>query len=377
MPNPLGPLWLALALAVSAWGGALPSPALPADPASGIREGWTLLVLPDTQNYVKYAKNQPNLERVCQWAVDHRQAWRIGLAVHEGDLVEQNDIAVGGGQGGGDQDSASQWAAARRSLGRFAGKIPLVLVTGNHDHGVRSAEHRGSRFPEVFPLDWNPLTLPLAQGGCLVETAPNAFGARTLENAVYEHRPPFGRPLLVIALEWGPRRAVVDWAREVLARPRYARHLGILVTHSYLKPDNRRSGQDEGRPRAPGNPHNYGTGKGGDTHDGEDLWHALVKGAPQVEIVLSGHEMGSHVGYRVDKADAGHDVHQMLFNAQGLGGGSFEQGNGGDGWIRFLTFEPDGRTVAVRTFSPLRLDQGKSPWWEDSRGNFTLRLSER
>ena len=28
-------------------------------------------------------------------------------------------------------------------------------------------------------------------------------------------------------------------------------------------------------------------------------------------------------------------------------------GNGGDGWLRILEFLPDGRTIKVRTYSPL------------------------
>ena len=30
-----------------------------------------------------------------------------------------------------------------------------------------------------------------------------------------------------------------------------------------------------------------------------------------------------------------------------------EAGNGGDGWLRILEFLPDGKTVKVRTYSPL------------------------
>ncbi|GHT77103.1 hypothetical protein AGMMS50262_17270 [Bacteroidia bacterium] len=41
----------------------------------------------------------------------------------------------------------------------------------------------------------------------------------------------------------------------------------------------------------------------------------------------------------------------MVFNAQALGGGW--SGNGGDGWLRILEFLPDGKTVKVKTFSPL------------------------
>lgn len=347
-----------------------PPPLLPDDTSAGITEGWTLAVLPDTQNYVKLGANQANLERMCRWIAEHRRAWRIEAALHEGDLVEQNDIAVGGGQGGGDQASAAQWASVRRSLGLVAEHLPVVLATGNHDYGVRSAEDRRTRFTEHFPLDWCRHTLPQAAGGILVETAPNAFGRPTLENAAYEIQPPSGRPILLVSLEWSPRKAAVEWARAVFARTRFAGHLGILLTHCFLKDNNLRAGQGENLPTQSGNPHRYATGKGGDTYDGEDLWNALVKDAPQIQLVLNGHEMGAHVGYRADRATAGHTVHQMLFNAQGLG-----HGNGGDGWLRLLTFEPDGRTLSVRTFSPLKLDAGGDAWWNHPRWRFTLRLS--
>ncbi|MDB4668291.1 hypothetical protein OAF06_05905 [Akkermansiaceae bacterium] len=65
----------------------------------------------------------------------------------------------------------------------------------------------------------------------------------------------------------------------------------------------------------------------------------------------------------------------MLFNAQGLGGGSKKEGNGGDGWLRLLTFEPDGKTMTVRTFSPLFLKQGKDPWFRDPAWSFQVGLS--
>lgn len=352
----------------------LPQPPLPATDTAGIQSGWTMLVFPDTQNYAKYGKNQGNFDRMCRWVAENREAWKIRLALHEGDIVEQNDIAVGGGQGGGDQDSTSQWKSARRSLDLIRDQLPIVMATGNHDYGPRSAENRNSQFPKYFPLDWNRHTLPQAKGGILIETAPNAFGEQTLENAAYEYKPPFGRPILLVSLEWAPRKAAVDWARAVFARPRYANHLGILLTHCFLNDNNLRDGQGENLRGKPGNPHWYRTGKGGDTHDGEDLWNALVKDAPQIQMVFSGHVMGAHVGYRADKATAGHTVHQMLFNAQGLGGGSYEKGNGGDGWMRLVTFEPDGKTVSVRTFSPLKLDAGKSPWWDHPRWRFTLKL---
>lgn len=367
----------AAALARSAWSdapaGGPAAPALP-DPARGPGGGWTIAVIPDTQNYAKYAKNQANFARMTRWLADHLDAWNIRAVLHEGDFVEQNGIAEGGGQGGGDQNSEQQWAACKRALRTLEGRVPTIYVTGNHDHGIRRAEDRSSRLNDFFALTDNPLTCDGKGGGIRIEGPPNAFGRETLENGAYELQGPDGRKLLILALEWGPRKAVVDWARAVTARPAYARHTGLLLVHDYLNDNNQRSGWD-GNHQVSGNPHTYGTGKEGDTHDGQDLWTALVRDAPQVELTLNGHVMGRHVGYRADTSAAGRTVHQMLFNAQGFGGGSFDKGNGGDGWLRLLTFEPDGRTLSVRTFSPLKLDAGQSPWWDDPAWRFALPIT--
>ncbi|PQO44045.1 metallophosphoesterase [Blastopirellula marina] len=345
----------------------------PQDPAAGIREGWTIALFPDTQNYAKYAKNQAHFDRMCRWVEEHLDAWRIGLVMHEGDFVEQNNIAEGGGRGFGDQNSESQWTSAKRALRRLEDKVPTIYATGNHDYGQRIAESRETQFNDYFPLGGNKLISDGQGGGALIEMSENAFGQKTLENAAYELKLPGGRKLLVVSLEWGPRRESVAWAKQLVERPEYADHTGILLVHDFLTPQSIRDGQDGNRKR-PGNPHTYQTGKEGNTHDGEDLWQALVREAPQFQMVLNGHEMGKHVGRRTDPNKSGDAVHQMLFNAQGLGGGSDERGNGGDGWLRLLTFEPDGVTLTVRTFSPLKLDAGVSPWWQHDDWSFVLPL---
>jgi len=348
-------------------------PSLP-DPGAGPAAGWTIAVFPDTQNYAKYGKNQEHFVRMAQWVKANRNAWNIQLVLHEGDIVEQNAIAEGGGKGFGDQHSESQWRSAQHAFMMLVDVVPVIHATGNHDYGIRNAETRETQFNDYFPLHYNPLTCDGRGGGIRAGGPPNAFGRETLENGAYEFAAPDGRKLLVISLEWGPRKSVVEWARDLVRMPRYRQHTGLLLTHDYLLPTNLRDGQDGNRRRS-GNPHTYATGREGDTHDGEDLWHSLVRESPQIELVLNGHEMGSHVGYQRDESTTGRAVHQMLFNAQGLGGGSDHNGNGGDGWMRLMTFEPDGTTVSVRTFSPLHLDDGRNPYWNDPRWCFSLRLA--
>jgi hypothetical protein len=69
--------------------------------------------------------------------------------------------------------------------------------------------------------------------------------------------------------------------------------------------------------------------------------------------IRKGEDVDFHMttSYRVDKAADGHEVIQMMFNSQN-GDGSWN-GNGGDCWLRILEFKPDGKTIGVRTFSPL------------------------
>ena len=90
-------------------------------------------------------------------------------------------------------------------------------------------------------------------------------------------------------------------------------------------------------------------------------------------MVICGHANGD--GYKLDKNKIGKSVHQMMFNAQFIGGG--HQGNGGDGWLRILEFLPDGKTVLVKTFSPLFAISPTTQqyaWKKEKNHEFTLRF---
>lgn len=326
-------------------------------------EPYTFIIIPDTQNYTKYEKNQDNFVAMTQWIVDNQQKHNIVLVLQEGDLVEQNAIAEGGGKGYGDQTGLEQWAAAKRAVSVLDGKLPYILCTGNHDYGIRNAEDRQTHFNSFFAPTDNPLNSDGQGGGILRDLGTNTFGAHTLENAYFELQGPDGRDFLIIVLEWGPRKAAVQWAKQIADRPAFADHTAILLTHTYL---NHNDSYDT-------SPHNYGTSH--DTHGGQELWNELVGPSTNFQMVLNGHIGGDQVGYRKDINAGGLTVHQMLFNAQFDGGGSREKGNGGDGWLRLMTFDPDGRTVTIRTYSPLREAWGKEPWRTDPTNAFSFEIS--
>ena len=148
---------------------------------------------------------------------------------------------------------------------------------------------------------------------------------------------------MVIAVEFVPRDEVLQWAKDLVNKPRYKNYKVIFITHSYLYIGNKRVTKD-GYKISPQN-------------SGQAIWEKLIYPSSNIRLVLCGHvgrgtgEYENNVAYRVDKNSAGKDVSQMTFNVQYVGGGP--EGNGGDGWLLILEFMPDGKTIKVRTYSPL------------------------
>lgn len=310
-------------------------------PALSHPQSWSVVIVPDPQGYTKFLRNQPILDLMTNWIDDNRKKLNIGLVLCTGDLVEHNYINEVPKENG-DQLSDSQWRSVSGAFGRLDGKLPYILCTGNHDYGTGSSENRYSQFNSYFPPVRNPLNRQ-----ALVEMAPNAAGVKTLENAVYEITPPFGLPLLIFSLEFNPRKAVVEWARELASRSAFKNHRGMVLTHSYMRSGVRNNVRIEKEDYTPGF---------SDYTVGENLWKQLIQPAANIGMVFCGHIIdvathAGHVGFRTDQNEAGKKVNQMLFNAQNEGGNW--KGNGGDGWIRILEFLPDGKTVKVKTFSPL------------------------
>ena len=306
--------------------------------SAGSKQDFSFILLPDLQNYSKFSRNQPILDIMMNWIVASKDSLNTQLVLCTGDLVEHDDIINPDGKKM-DQTGRQQWQYVAGAFGKLDGKLPYVVATGNHDYNIFSYTHSPKRthFASYFLAEKNPLNLSL-----LREVTANVHQEPSIENAVYEWVSPSGSPFLVMSIEFAPREEVLQWASKLLAQPKYANHTVVLLTHSFLNHKNERILTE--KYDLPGA--NYG----------QAIWEKLVVGSKNIRLVLSGHigakdDARKHVAYRVDKNAGGKAVHQMTFNAQSMGGGHY--GNGGDGWLRILSFSADGKRVAVKTFSPL------------------------
>lgn len=321
---------------------------------------FSMILLPDPQTYNKFDYNQGIFDLMLGWVSHNVDPLSIKAVLCTGDLVEQNDLLIPGGVNG-NQTSTEMWKNISHSFERLDQKVSYMISTGNHDYGYESAENRQSQFPDYFPVERNSCWRTT-----LVSVCNNAFGRPTLENAAYEIKSDTWGNLVIICAEFAPRDEVLTWATNLCNKPVYKNHKVIFLTHSYMKCD----GSVIEKESYKVTPANYG----------KAIWEKAISPCENVKMVVCGHSAAiagyeKNVSYRVDKNAAGKPVAQMMFNAQTAGGGW--HGNGGEGWLRILEFMPDGKTIKVRTFSPLFAVSPTTQqyaWRNESFDNFTITI---
>ncbi|QNL52009.1 metallophosphoesterase [Olivibacter sp. SDN3] len=331
---------------------------------------WSLILIPDVQNYVKWGRNQGILDLMTAWVEENIDSLNIKMVMCAGDLVQNNEKIANDYDG--NQTTQRQWEAVSSAFSRLDGKVPYMAATGNHDYSIDRQGNRTSRYSEFFTIDRNHLNQQL-----LVQNSRDESGQPTLENSAYEIKGLNGKNYLFMTVEYGPRDTVLTWAKNVAAFEQYKNHRVVLTTHNYLNAKDAHTAGDVTwlfwEPYSINNEIQKSPAiKLPKANNGKQIWEKLVQPSSNIELVLCGHISGE--GYRRDTNAVGKSVHQMLFDAQSMGGGH-RNGNGGDGWLRILEFFPDGKTVKVKTFSPffgLSPTTQKSAWKKYERNEFIM-----
>ena len=324
---------------------------------------WSMIVVPDVQFYIKKNKLQGIVDLMLTWITDNTEKLKIQQVLFVGDLVNYNN--VGYVTSFNDLVCKEQWETFSKFVARLDGKVPYVLCTGNHDYGIRWSEDRRTHFNEYFPSDRNRLSRKQ-----LIECAPNADGIRTTENAIWEFTAPHpdNRKFLIVTLQFAPTDSNLEWARKKLAQPDFENHTVIVLTHSYLKANGTRLQNEK-----------YGVNQMGG-NSGEAIFQKLIYPSKNIRLVISGHVGGPQgwgVGFSFDRNIAGKKVAQMVFNTQFIDKRDPLGGSGGDGWLRYLEFMPDKKTIRARTFSPLFAISPSTrylAWKTDERNEFSFEL---
>ena len=153
---------------------------------------------------------------------------------------------------------------------------------------------------------------------------------------------------MILSVEVGPRNKVLDWAGEVVKG--HPSHKVIINTHAYLYSDDTRMCEERGHHWLPQlSVMNIGATGPEAVNNGEQMWEKLVSRYPNIFMVVCGHVLNDGTGTLISEGKNGNKVYQMLANYQHYVQGSV---NGGNGFLRILTFHSRQGRISVQTYSP-------------------------
>lgn len=294
---------------------------------------FTIIQVPDTQYYSENtgrnvsSTGNPAIDigakaaiynSQMNWIVDNRNTRNIAFVSHMGDIAQNGDA------------QPNEWIVASNAQSIIenpattlrAHGIPWGVAPGNHDQmPVADAGGVANYYGQYFGVsrwDARPYfggrfgTKPLISGG-------PQFAANVNNYQLFSAS---GMDFVIIHLEYDARaksfyQGVLDWADSVLKA--FPNRRGIVTSHGILNT---------------GNPGAFFT-------QGQNIYDDL-KDNPNLFLTLCGHTQGE--GRRTDVFQ-GNTVHSILSDYQ-------ETKNGGNGFLRILTFKPSTNQIQVESYSP-------------------------
>ena len=294
---------------------------------------FTFVAIPDTQYYSENTgrnastTGNPAIDTGAKaaiynsqmnWIVNNRTARNIAFVSHMGDIAQNGDAFE------------SEWIVASTAQSLIenpattlvAHGIPWGCAPGNHDQmPVADAGGVTNFYTKYFNFtrwDNRPYygghfgTKPIVSGGA-------QFPANTNNYQLFSAS---GMDFIVIHMEYDARaksfyQGVLDWADALLKA--YPTRRAIITSHWIVNT---------------GNPATFST-------QGQNIYDDL-KDNPNLFLMLCGHVHGE--GRRSDVYQ-GRTVYSILSDYQ-------ETKNGGNGFLRALTFKPSTNTIRVESYSP-------------------------
>ncbi len=275
-------------------------------------EAFSVVLLPDTQFYSAEINGATKeiFASQTQWIIDNREALNIAFVLHLGDIVQNGDTFGNG------TSAEQEWINASDALylledpltTGLAEGIPYGVAVGNHDQEpIWDPEGTTTYYNKYFGVDhWEGKSYYGDHYGSNNDNYYQLYSVGSYD-------------FLSISLEYrGSANAeVLDWAEGLVQA--YPDRRVIVTTHHLVNT---------------GNPASWSS-------YGEAIYERL-KGYPNLDLMLGGHIHGE--GQREDTFE-GNTTYSLLQDYQGYS-------EGGQGYLRILTFEPAHNKIYVSTYSP-------------------------
>lgn len=298
--------------------------------ASTVGPDFTVVALPDTQYYSSSENGgtPAMFNAQTQWIVNNQSALNIAYVAHLGDMVQNAD----------NNGNTSEWSVADNAMKILENaNIPYGVHPGNHDEGTSGSDIGDATSTVLYNTYF----------GVSRFAGRSYYGGNygSNNNNHYDLFSAGGMNFIVIYFAYDYNAAgdglnsdftnIITWAQGVLKQ--YSDRHAILVSHYMM---------------GNGNPANLSI-QGGAIVNGLD-------GLPNVFLTLAGHYNTLPGEGQRTSVVSGNTVQGLMSDYQ-------DQPNGGNGWLRIMTFSPANNQISVQTYSPV-LNQNMT----DSASQFTV-----
>jgi hypothetical protein len=306
------------------------------------RKDFTVIALPDTQHYTYRESNFQIFIDQTQWIINQKVNLNIVLVDHLGDIVDYSEPV--------------QWNRARQALNLLnQNDIAIGVAPGNHDYNAIDVIGPADLYDKNFPAT---NAIATADGlGITSYQAYNWYGGYmggtndvvTADDGNYENRlwknnyvlfSAGGMDFINIALEYNFPYQTQQWVDAVLNA--FPNRRAIISTHKFLSDDNTLN-SSSGNVQA--------------------VLDNILQKHCNVFLILSGHYYSGATPGEAERDEinaCGKPVYLRMSNYQ-------EDVNGGNGFLRMMTFHPKTNTIDVKTYSPVT-----NEYKTDADSQFTL-----
>ena len=276
----------------------------------------TIVIFPDTQDSMLL--NHKLNDLATDYIVENAEDLNVELVVHVGDITQNNT------------EMEMEWS--NDAFAKLKDVAPFAPVIGNHDYPDLSGRGSAIRDGSVFNENWHEYITSQAQyGGAFEEGKSDNYYLLYSDGS---------NDYVVLAVEFGPRDEVLEWANIILKR--YADRKAILVTHSGPSAKGVMSGDNSDT--AKGDASTYTMKDSTTINEVFDIWKKVIMQNENLVTVISGHVQAVRVETNFgDKYD--NEMPFVVCDTSGMP--SFP---GGLGLIGLLRYNDDG-TAAYYLYS--------------------------
>jgi formylglycine-generating enzyme required for sulfatase activity len=288
-----------------------------------LNDRFTVVGLPDTQNYTSISSPTDTYTKQTQWCLDNKAAYNIRFVTHLGDIVNS-------------PTAQSQWQRATDAMNRLNNQLAYGTCPGNHDLASGDTNY-------LIRFGPNPTHSSSVGRWVNPSTTQNYEwyrGASPRGYSSYQIVTVNGKDYMFLHLDMDTPDQDLTWAASVLAA--HPRTLTMVTTHNYLAETGADSIYGSGTGQR-GRTKSANISIGPDRNSPLEVFNSVIKPFNQVYMVICGHNFAQ---YNIQATNnAGNPVHEVLCDYQSLP-------NGGNGFLRIMEFKPGENKIDSSTYSP-------------------------